>query len=197
MKSLAIEREFGSGGREIGMLVAKKLDIPYYDSELLVKTAEEKGFDVGQLKNFDEQMVGSFLYTLALAANPDQYNQQTKTYAMFQGLRTTMLEIADAGPAVLIGRCSTEILRERPNVLRAFLYCSDEDARTRRVTRNETMSEGDARKLILRKDRQRENYFHFLTQRSWKDRNNYDVELNTASFPPEETAHILIDMMQQ
>lgn len=196
MKSLAIEREFGSGGREVGMLVAKKLGIPYYDSELLIKTAEDKGFDVGQLKNFDEQMVGSFLYSLALAANPEQYNQQTKVYAMFQGLRTTMIDIVGAGPAVLIGRCSTEVLRDTPNVLRSFLYCSDMQQRIDRTVQGQTMSEGAAQKLIARKDRQRENYFHFFTQRNWKDRENYDMELNTASFAPAACADILAEIMQ-
>lgn len=66
MKSLAIEREFGSGGREIGMRVAELAGIPYYDGELLIKAAEAQGVSIELLKTYDEQRTGSFLYETLL-----------------------------------------------------------------------------------------------------------------------------------
>ena len=59
MRSLAIEREFGSGGREIGIMVAQKAGIPYYDSELIKKAAEAQGVSAGMLEEFDENTAGA------------------------------------------------------------------------------------------------------------------------------------------
>ena len=80
MRSIAIEREFGSGGREIGLLTAKLLGVPSYDGELLLDTAEHSGVDLALLRNFDERQAGSLLYDLALAANPNQYSERTRLY---------------------------------------------------------------------------------------------------------------------
>ena len=66
MKSLAIEREFGSGGREIGMRVAELAGIPYYDGELLIKAAEAQGVSIELLKTYDEQRTGKSNYDILL-----------------------------------------------------------------------------------------------------------------------------------
>ena len=68
MKSVAIEREFGSGGRDIGIRIAKEAQIPYYDGQLLIEAAKGYGIEIATLKEFDENKVGSFLYNIAMMA---------------------------------------------------------------------------------------------------------------------------------
>lgn len=191
MKSLAIEREFGSGGREIGMRVADLAGIPYYDDKLLLKAAEENGVPVELLRTFDEQRTGSFLYDIA-AFSDYANNRKNNIYELFDGVRQTTERIARQGPAVFIGRCSTEILKDSSRTLRVFIYSSDERSRIKRIVKKENLTEADAKALMQRKDRQRKSYFRYWTQKDWLDRSNYDMELNTASIPVEECANILL-----
>ena len=181
MKSLAIEREFGSGGREIGMRVAELAGIPYYDGELLIKAAEAQGVSIELLKTYD------------IAAFSDYArNRKNTVYELFEGIRRTMVNIELKGPAVFIGRCSTVILGESPRVLKSFIYSSDTEKRVERIIRTENVSETDAKYLMQKKDRDRKNYFHFWTQKEWADKSNYDILLNTSGVSTEACAQMLL-----
>lgn len=195
MKTLAIEREFGSGGREIGMKVAAMANIPYYDSALLLKAAQKQGVSVELLKNYDEQRTGSFLYDIAAFSSYAQGNQKNSVYEIFDVIQKTMKQLEMEGPSVFIGRCSTEILRERPRVLKAFVFSSEFEKRVQRVIQTEGVSESEAKRLIEKRDKQRRNYFRFWTQKEWLDRKNYDLELNTSSLSTDECAEILLSAM--
>lgn len=193
MKSLAIEREFGSGGREIGKLVAEKAGIPYYDGELLIKEAELRGVSLELLKDYDEQKTGSLLYNISLLANYHD-GSQNKIYEMSERLHTTIKNLELEGPAVFIGRCSTDILRN-PRTVRVYIYSSDEEKKRKRIVRTEQVSEETAGKLMKKKDKQRREYFKFWTQKEWAERGNYDMELNTGILSAEKCADILLCAM--
>lgn len=195
MRSLAIERQFGSGGREIGMRVAELAGIAYYDSELLKKAAEEQGVSTQLLESFDEKRVGSFLYDIA-AFSDYASNQKNSVYELFETLRQTIQKAERHGPAVFVGRCSTEILRERQNVLKVFIYSSDTDKRVERIVQTEHVTAAEAKNLMQKKDKARRNYFRFWTQKEWSDCNNYDLKLNTSFLPPETCAKMLLHAME-
>lgn len=196
MRSLAIEREFGSGGREIGILVAQKAGIPYYDGELIKKAAEAQGVSLGMLEEFDEKYSGSFLHDFAAYINYSQGAVNT-IYDLFYGLKKTILRLEKENPAVFIGRCSTEVLKDRPNVVKVYIYSSDMHKRLSRIMRIEGVTEAAARDLLEKKDKQRKNYFKYWTKKEWSDRGNYDIELNTSSLHPEECAEMLADIINK
>lgn len=196
MKSIAIEREFGSGGRAIGMEVAKLAGIPYYDGNLLLKAAEDFGIRIDQLKEYDENKTGSILYNIAMLTSVNRYENQLKINEVFYGIQETILKLEKEGPTVFIGRCSTEILKSSTNVLRVFIYSSDVNKKTHSVMDTEQVTKSEARRLMERKDRQREKYFKFWTQEDWKDRKNYDMELNTGVLSIKECAEILLTKMK-
>ena len=83
MKSMAIEREFGSGGRDIGIRIAKEAQIPYYDGQLLIEAAKRYGIEIADLKEFDENKVGSLLYNIAMMAGYNQYENMDRTRDKF------------------------------------------------------------------------------------------------------------------
>lgn len=198
LKSIAIEREFGSGGRDLGIRIAQKTGIPYYDSEILMKTAKEYGIEIDTLREYDENKVGSLLYNIAMAANYNQYENMAKINEIFYGLKETVKKIHENGPAVFIGRCSTEILRDYPDVIRIFVKCTERERRIRRVFEKEdvdTMQK--ARRLMDKKDQRRERYFKFWTKKNWKDEENYDQILDTAKSSIEECAELLIKKMME
>lgn len=196
MKSLAIEREFGSGGREVGTKVAKLAGIPYYDEELLMKAAQDQGLSVEAFKYYDEKRTGSFLYDLAAYSNYAYGNKSNSVYELFDGIEKTIQKLELEGPGVFIGRCSTEILKNRKNVLRVFIYSSDAEKRKKRLMKMEGFSEAEVEKTMERTDKQRSNYFHFWTQKDWKDEANYDMKLNTGTLSIDDCARILYDAIQ-
>lgn len=194
MKLLTIEREFGSGGREVGKLVAKKAGIPYYDGELLIKETERRGVSLDLLKEYDERKIGSILYNIALLANYGQDTKQDKIYQMCERLQDTIHSLAMQGPAVFIGRCSTEILKN-DGAVRAYIYCSDEKKRRDRVMNIEKVGASEAKKLMERRDQQRHDYFKYWSGKNWSDRKNYDLELNTGTLSIQACADILLEAM--
>lgn len=192
MKSLAIEREYGSGGRQIGTKISEAAGIPYYDGNLMLEAAKNYGVSLDLLKEYDEQKTGSLLYNIALLSGYGQTASQSKAQGLFYGIQETIKRLEADGPAVFIGRCSTEILRENQDVVSVYIYSSDTDKRARCVSQNEGVTEAEALKLLERKDRQRREYFKFWTGREWSDRTNYDLELNTAKLSADECVKILL-----
>ena len=197
MKSLVIEREFGSGGREIGMRVAKAAGIPYYDTNLLVKAAEEYGMPVGQIEDYDEKWTGSFLYNLAMAAGYTQGSESSRVYEIQYSVKETIKKLESKEPAVFIGRCATEILKYHPNVLRVYIYSSSEPKKISRIVETEQVTEAEAKRLMERKDKSRKNYFKFWTESEWSNRKNYDMELNTGMLSIQDCADILLYAMEK
>lgn len=197
MKSLAIEREFGSGGREIGMKVAREEGIPYYDTELLIRAAEEYGISLGELEDYDEKWMGSFLHDLVMAASYAQGGGESKIYRLQYGVKETIKKLAAKGPAVFIGRCATDILESSSNIIRVFIYSNSEEKKLRRIMQTEGVLEVDAKKLMQKKDRERRNYFKFWTEKEWGDKRNYDMEFNTGILSTEECSELLQYMMEK
>lgn len=195
MKSLAIEREFGSGGREIGMKVATAAGISYYDSNLLDKVTERYGESANILNSYDEKWTGSLLFNISMAAGYSQGNDQSKIYEMGYEISETIRRLHRNGPCVFIGRCATNILKDDDKVLRVFIYSSDEKKRINRIIETENVTEAEAKKLMDKRDRARRNYFRFWTQKDWADRGNYDLELNTSVLSTDECTKLLLYMM--
>ena len=195
MKSLAIEREFGSGGREVGMKVAEAAGISYYDGNLLEKVTERYGESANILNTYDEKWTGSLLFNISMAAGYSQGNDQSKIYQMGYEVGETIQRLQRESPSVFIGRCATHILKDNPGVLRVFIYSSDEKKRIRRIVEKENVSESEAKKMMDKRDKARRNYFRFWTQKDWADRGNYDMELNTSVLSTDECAEILLYAM--
>lgn len=197
LKSIAIEREFGSGGRAVGIRIADKADIPYYDGELLREAAKDYGIEINRLKDYDEDKVGSLLYNIAMMAGYNQYETITKINEIFYGVKETIKNLHRNGPSVFIGRCSTEILREYPDVVRVFICCSDREKRIERVLETEDVSTvQQAKRLMEKKDLKRERYFKFWTDKKWKDKKNYDLVLDTGRLTMEECVEVLLERMK-
>ena len=134
-KLITISREFGSGGRLIGKRLAEKLDIPYYDKELLDRIAEESGFSKEMMVEAEKKAKNSFLYSLASAmgtgeAGPESLSLNERFFlAQFDTIR----RIADEGSCVIVGRCADYVLRGMPEATNVFIYAEEADKIKRAV----------------------------------------------------------------
>lgn len=117
---LTISREFGSGGRTIGKMAAKEMGIPCYDSELIQRIAEESGFDETYVKNAEETAPAGFK---ALAFSTRAFGPTNDDY-LWDIQRKVILELAEKGPCVIVGRCADYILRDQADCLTAFIHAS-------------------------------------------------------------------------
>jgi cytidylate kinase len=181
---ITIGRQFGSGGREIGLRLSQKLDIPFYDKELLRKAAEKSGLCEKIFENFDERpksllysiAMDSYMFSLPGAGVTDSLEQQVYL-ATFDAVR----HIADQGPCVLIGRCADYALGDRPNVLRLFIDAPLE-SRIAAVKEREKLTEEKARSMIAKTDKRRASYYEYYSSQKWGAVDSYDFCLNSAVF---------------
>ena len=123
---ITIGRQCGSGGREIGIALAKELNIPYYDKELLKRAAKESGLCEEVFEKFDERPTSSLLYSIvmdpySLGINANGIDMPIN-HKVFLSAFDTIKRIADEGPCVIIGRCADYALSDYTNVLNFFLY---------------------------------------------------------------------------
>ena len=142
--TITIGREYGSGGNEIGELLAQKLDVPFYNKELIALAASQSGISQDLFYKNDESQPGSFIYSLLIGAYPMvdgntvvpnlPLNHQI-FLAQFDAIKT----IAKKGPCVIVGRCADYVLQDYPNLINIFIT-ADLDFRKNRVIEKENIS---------------------------------------------------------
>ena len=182
--TIAISREFGSGGKFIGEQVAEKLGISFYDKVLLQLAAERSGLSPEFLEKSEEQVVGSFLFSLSTAAHAAsnffyQYNVSMSDKAFF-AQAAVIRELAEKESCVIVGRCAEHVLRDHKKCLKVFLF-APLDFRVKEVARDYNMTEHEAKERILRVDKGRSNYYRHYTGEAWGDVRGHDLCINTAA----------------
>ena len=194
-KIITISREFGSGGRTVGRMVAEQLGIPFYDKELVDQVALESGFAPKFVEEHGEHSPGRSLLSYAFAPQgvPGVMNGLSTADFLWNIQCSVILQLADKGPCVIVGRNADYILKDRPDVLHAYIH-ADMDFRADRIVRLYGESEKSPEARLQEKDKRRKiNYQHY-TGRAWGQAQNYDVCLNTGTLGIERCAQILIEM---
>ncbi len=179
---ITIGREYGSGGREVGEKLAKKLGIGYYDKELLRKTAEQTGFTEEFIEEHEEKKTNSLLYSLVMGAKitPNQLNgTYTLPDQIYLEQFKTIRKIAEEESCVFIGRCADYALRETPNVVSIFIMAPME-ARVARVAERNHVSFDKATEMIYRTDKTRASYYNYYSDKKWGKANTYNLCIDTS-----------------
>ena len=190
-KIITVSRQFGSGGRTIGRLAAEKLGIPCYDQELIEKIAKESGLAEEYVEERGEHMPSSNWIANALAVrsvsgmiNEDQlWATQCKV----------ILDLAEQGPCVIVGRCADHILKDKYELLRVFVH-APLDKRAERIVRVYGEKEVSIEKRINDKDKRRKAYYQLYTDSEWGVAENYDICLNSAAIGIEECADLIVEL---
>ncbi|MCI5536456.1 MAG: cytidylate kinase-like family protein [Lentihominibacter sp.] len=192
-KLITISREFGSGGRLIGKRLAEKLDIPYYDKELLDRIAEESGFSKEMIVEAEKKAKNSFLYSLASAmgtgeAGPESLSLNERFFlAQFDTIR----RIADEGSCVIVGRCADYVLRGMPEATNVFIYAEEAD-KIKRAVQEYGVPEDSVKKLMKDTDKARANYYSYHTGRKWGDHVNYNLSIDSGYIEIEDIVDLII-----
>lgn len=196
-KIITISREFGSGGRTIGHLVSEKLGIPFYDKELVEQIALESGFAPKFVEDNGEHAPGKSIFSYAFAPQgmPGIMNGLSTADFLWNIQCSVILQLAEAGPCVIVGRNADYILKDRKDCLHAFIH-ADVDFRADRIVRLYGESEKSPQARLQEKDKRRQvNYQHY-TGRSWGAAQNYDISLNSGLVGVEKCADIIVDIVK-
>lgn len=182
---ITITREFGSGGRTIGKLVAQEMGYTFYDWNLVEKIARSSGFASEFIEaNGEEQ---DRLATM-LTSSSFGFNLNEK---LFEAQSRVILELARKGNCVFVGRCADYLLRKEPNVLSCFIF-ADEESRKQRVVQEYGESNVPIDRRIKDKDRRRKAHYQYFTSRKWGKAFYYDLSIDTSRIELEDAAAMII-----
>ncbi|MDO4312896.1 MAG: cytidylate kinase-like family protein [Eubacteriales bacterium] len=197
---ITIGRQFGSGGREIGHIVADKLGIKLYDKEMLERAAKDSGICQELFEAHDEKPTNSFLYSLvmdtySLGYSAGSYTDMPINHKIFLAQFDTIKRIATEGPCILVGRCADYALEDNPDVLRLFIH-ADMDARIRRIARIYDLTDAKAKEIIQKTNKKRSSYYNYYTNKRWGDAESYDACLNSSMLGLEGTAEAILKLVE-
>ncbi len=191
---IVIGRQFGSGGRKIGRLVADKLGIPYYDKELLSHAAKSLGFSPEIFAAADERRP-STLHTLlqSMYGIADNFHATSISgERLYEQQSKVIREIAAKGPCVVVGRTADYVLRDHPGLVSVFLHAPEKWRAEKIVRRGDCMCCEDAIALAAKNDRNRENYYNYFTSGNWGRADNYHLTLDSSLLSEKNIADIII-----
>ena len=187
---ITISREYGSGGRYIGKLVAEKLGIQLYDKQFVEKLAEDTGLSEKYIE--DNEQKRTFLEIL----NNGYYSGLNNSDDLFIKESELIGEVADKESCVIVGRCADFILKDKENVLKIFIDSSLQD-KINRATEYYNLDKNKAQKEIKRINKLRENHYKYYTEREWKDPSNYDICINSDSLGIENAANLICELVNK
>ena len=196
-KIITISREFGSGGRTVGRMVAERLGIPFYDKELVDQIALESGFAPKFVEEHGEHSPGSSLFSYAFAPQgiPGVMNGLSTADFLWNIQCSVILQLADQGSCVIVGRNADYILKDRPEALHAYVF-ADVAYRAERIVRRYGEADKSPEQRLQEKDkRRRVNYQHY-TGRTWGMSQNYDISLDTSSLGIEQCVDIICSIVE-
>ena len=185
-KIITISRQFGSGGRTIGRKLAEKLGIPCYDAELIETIAAESGFHEEYIKEYGEYVSGGLLASMFSPRAWGSTNQD-KIWSMQQRI---ILDLAEKGPCVIVGRCADSILRDKADCLRVFIY-ADMAYRAERIVKEYGEREESPEQRLREKDKSRAAYYRFYTDTKWGYAPNYHISLDSGAWGIERCVDII------
>lgn len=186
---ITIGRQYGSGGRYIAQELAKRLNIAFYDNDLLVKAAQNSGLSVEYMKEHDEKKDSVFAFVGMNESSNVFTAVQKVSLAQFQTIR----HLADTESCVIVGRCADYVLKDYPNVVNIFIHAPIEE-RIRRAVTYYHLEEKKAKDIIVKMDRKRAGYYSYFTDRKWGHAGNYDLCINS-DIGIEETVDVIVELV--
>lgn len=184
---ITIAREYGSGGRYIGKLVAKKLGINLYDKEFIEKMALDTGLSTEYIKETEQKR------NIFDVFNNGYYSGLSNADELFIKEAKFIKEIANKESCVIVGRCADFILKDNKNVLKIFINSNMKD-KINRVVKYYKINKEEAEKEIVKENKLRENHYNYYTEKEWKNPENYDLCINSDSIGIDNAVELICNL---
>ena len=180
---ITIARQYGSGGKTIGKMLAADLGIKAYSREILKLASEDSGINERLFNQVDEKLKSTSLFGIMKRAYkgaliPPESEDFTSNQNLFNYQAKVIKELAETESCVIIGRCGDYVLKGNPRVVSVFVHASPEYCLKQAIERGAHAGK-DVEKFIQRTDKYRAEYYHYYTGQEWNDARNYDLCLNS------------------
>ncbi len=188
---VVIEREYGSGGTEIGRLLSEKTGIPCYGSEIQKEVSEKMNIPVSEIEKYEESVTNSLLYSLYAISrmNSDTDNILSREDRIFVEQQRLIKEYAMRGPAIFVGRCAGSALPAE-DVLSVFIH-ADKEFRAERAVNEYGIDQNSAAYIMVRFDKKRRSYYSANTGKKWTDMSNYHLVLDSGKLGLDVCAEVI------
>lgn len=189
-KIITIAREYGSGGRLIAQKVAEKLQLVYYDNEVIDLAAKELGFDIDTIRKAAEEKSSSFMYTMSSSAFTLPLNDQ-----VFTTQSKIIRHLAKHDSCIIVNGCADYVLEDYDDVLTVFIHAPLE-SRIKRVKDEYKENHDDIKRFVMKKDKGRSNYYNYYTTKKWGQLKNFDLTINS-DLGIDEAADIIVKLFKK
>ena len=187
-KIITVSRQFGSGGRTIAREVARRLNIPCYDQELIEKVEKDSGFTKEYISENDENSSTGILTSM--------FGKSFGRDLVWTSQCKVICRLAKEGPCVIVGRCADYVLREKAELFKVFIH-ADIKKRAERIVSVYGESDIAPQKLIKEKDKRRASYYSYYTDTDWGIASNYDISLDSGKFGIDKCVEIIVDLYKK
>lgn len=197
---ITIGRQFGSGGRYVGRLLAEKLGIPFYDKELLSEAAKQSGICEEIFEEHDEKPTRSLLFSLVTGmqqhvGSGSFYMDMPLNHRIFLAQFDAIRKLAEEGSCVIVGRCADYVLRDDPNATSIFVK-ADMESKMDRAVKYYGVEPDKAEERIRKADRQRASYYNYYATATWGDVENYDLVVDTGVLGVEGSVALILKFLE-
>lgn len=194
---ITIGRQFGCGAREIGTKLAEKMNISYYDKEIIKRASKESGFDEDLFKFYDEKPTSSFLFNVSADGFIPMGNAGLSLEdQIVQFQFDTIKKVAGEGSCIIVGRCADYILRDSKNLVSVYLH-ADEEYRKKRIVKEYNCSDKDAFKQMKAIDKKRAKFHNFYSDNSWGDASTYDLSIDVSKLGIDNTVDLIAEFVEK
>ncbi|MGN0211349.1 MAG: AAA family ATPase [Muribaculaceae bacterium] len=198
---ITIGRQYGSGGREIGRLVADALGIKYYDKELLTEAAKASGVKPEIFEAADERSPSFFsnIWSFNLGFNSGSYligNSPVSDEKIYAAQSNVMKNLARQSSCVIVGRSADYVLREHPALISVFIHSSIEQRIIRIMNRTNIDSAEKAREIAAKKDKLRASYYNFYTDKTWGAASSYDLSIDSSKLSNDAISRLIVNYVK-
>ena len=194
---ITIGREYGSGGREIGRLLAERMGVAYYDMNLIQKVAAESGYSEAYVQEAEQKVSNTMLlnlYSWYTAATSEQ--DLPKVEQLYHAETRVIRELAEKGSCVIVGRLANHILRDFDNTFNVFIG-ADMEAKVARVMRRDGISQEAAEKQIHKAEKERANHCAYFTHEQWGNAKQYDLMVRSNLLGIQGTVEMIVSVLQK
>jgi cytidylate kinase len=192
---VTVGRCFGSGGRELGSLLAKRLNVEFYDKKLLLDAARQSGFLPELIERGDERqpsIFGGVSFSLDMfMSSPFTGPACVTDDTVYQAQSDVIRHLGRTQSCVIVGRTADYVLRDHPCCINLFVHAPERDCIRRIIARGDRTNESDARAMMRKINKLRASYYNFYTDRHWGQASTYDLTLDSSLLPMEQLAEML------
>ncbi len=188
---ITIARHYGSGGRTVGLMLAKELGINCYDREILRMASDDSGINETLFEKADERLKNNLFRISRKVYKGQLISPKSGDFVsdenLFNYQAKIIKELAESESCIIVGRCADYVLKDHPDVTRIYVYADEKFCLERSKEFLGMMDDEEVQKFIEKTDKFRGDYYKYYTGKDWDDARNYDLCLNSGVLGFEKT----------